>query len=111
MATYGLVNMCISIPHPLNTQNGRVVELLQGPALAKLHELQKGVDDESDEEDEEEEDEEAEVESAVDTGTQAKEIGSDATAPSTLEGHETAQPALEATKKDVSSEELETAAL
>jgi len=55
MGTYELVNMCISIPHPLNTQCVQIAELIQGAALGKLHELQKGIDDESDEEDEDEE--------------------------------------------------------
>lgn len=53
LGTYELVNMCISIPHPLNSQGSRIADLLGGSALAKLHEQQKGVDSESDDEDEE----------------------------------------------------------
>lgn len=57
MGTYELVNMCISIPHPLNMQCSQTAELMEAVALGKLHELQKGVDDESDDEDEGEDDE------------------------------------------------------
>jgi len=64
MGTYELVNMCISIPHPLNTQKAGIAELLQGNALASLHALQKGVDDESDEEDSDDEEDDEETQAA-----------------------------------------------
>merc|ERR1712113_1234719 len=58
LGTYELVNMCISIPHPLNIQTTSVAELVKGSELVKLHSTQKGIDDESDEESDEEEEEE-----------------------------------------------------
>jgi hypothetical protein len=79
LGTYELVNMCISIPHPLNTQNAQIAELLQGKALADLHALQKDIDAESDEEDEEddEEDEADDKEAQAVDGQEAPKPGSE----------------------------------
>jgi|EP00427_Karlodinium_veneficum_P020376 hypothetical protein len=56
LGTYDLVNMTISIPHPLNTKCDSIAELLGESTLIKLNEQQRTVDD-SDTEDECEEDE------------------------------------------------------
>jgi hypothetical protein len=96
LGTYELVNMCISIPHPLNTQNAKVAELLEGAALAKLHESQKGVDDESDEEDEEDEADEDDAEAT------------DHPESSETESHPTDHP--ESSEKDLDPKQGEIAA-
>jgi len=62
MGTYELVNMCISIYHPLNSQCSQIAEILKGSTdtrlTERLHELQKGVDEDSDSSSDEEDDEE-----------------------------------------------------
>lgn len=95
LGTYELVNMCISIPHPLNLQSDHIAELLQGPALAKLHALQKGVDDDSDDEDDEEN---AEVGAEICVKESPLEAGSDGHLKAAL-GHDVAQPDVEPTKE------------
>ena len=54
--------MCISLDHPLNSHREKLAELLDGPALARIMEIQKGARDDSDSEGEEEEGEEEEEE-------------------------------------------------
>eukprot|EP00931_Biecheleriopsis_adriatica_P108221 TRINITY_DN82562_c0_g1_i1.p1 TRINITY_DN82562_c0_g1~~TRINITY_DN82562_c0_g1_i1.p1 ORF type:complete len:551 (+),score=94.18 TRINITY_DN82562_c0_g1_i1:29-1681(+) len=51
LGTFELVNMCISIPHPLNSEGQRVQELLSGRVAAQLDELQKPLEDSDSDED------------------------------------------------------------
>jgi hypothetical protein len=63
LGTYDLVNMTISIPHPLNVKGDRIADVMKNIVLAELHGLQKGVCEDSDEEDDE-----SEGESSADEG-------------------------------------------
>jgi len=45
MGTFELVNICISIPHPLSSQGLLLCDMLDADTLTKLHELQRDADD------------------------------------------------------------------
>merc|ERR1712178_62634 len=98
MGTYELVNMCISIPHPLNTRAAEIAELLQGPSLANLHGLQKGVDDESDEEDEEEDEDEQDATKMEKDEKEQEATKSDSESKDTTPSQEQITAALDAVK-------------
>lgn len=54
LGTYELVNMCISLPHPLNEDGKKVAELLAGTgALPRIAALQQAAEGDSESEDEE----------------------------------------------------------
>lgn len=52
MGTFELVNICIQIPHPLNTQGPLLCDTLDASTLTHLHDLQRGAGDSDSSDDE-----------------------------------------------------------
>jgi len=52
MGTFELVNVCISIPHPVSTQGQLLCDMLDAGTLMQLHDLQRGADNSDSSDDE-----------------------------------------------------------
>mmetsp|Transcript_35151 Transcript_35151/g.65102 ORF Transcript_35151/g.65102 Transcript_35151/m.65102 type:complete len:200 (-) Transcript_35151:72-671(-) len=78
MGTYELVNMCISIYHPLNVYKERLLDLLPSESLASINAAQRCVDDDE-EEDEEDEAGAADAAEEEDQSAAAAEVQAEAT--------------------------------
>lgn len=85
LGTYELVNMCVSLVHPLNARGSDICELLSRPALARVAELQRAVDEDSDS-DGDEEGEAAPEEDEQDAAVEEAEVAQEASAASARRG-------------------------